>query len=90
MFLGSRARPVRRADTRTSTCEAVVQSVGFLTSHNPIGLHGLLQGIFFYCSSNAGKGTDFVAIVNFDVIIYCEDFIIRLLQGRPYPCAVPC
>jgi hypothetical protein len=38
IFLGSKARPVRRADT---DCQ---DNVGALTSHNPIGLHGLLRG----------------------------------------------
>jgi hypothetical protein len=37
MFLGSKARPVRRADNLTAICEAIVY-----TSDNPIGLHGLL------------------------------------------------
>jgi hypothetical protein len=42
MFLGSKARPVRGADNLTAICEAIV---GSLTSHSPIGLHGLLTGI---------------------------------------------
>jgi hypothetical protein len=36
-FLESEARPVREADILSAT-------VGSLTSHNPIGLHGLLRG----------------------------------------------
>jgi hypothetical protein len=44
MFLGSRARPVRRADNLTAMCEPnCLDNVGPLTSHNPIDLHGLLQ-----------------------------------------------
>jgi hypothetical protein len=38
MFLGSKARPVRKADNLTAICES---TVGSSTSHNPIGLHGL-------------------------------------------------
>jgi hypothetical protein len=41
MFLGSRARPMRKTDTFTAICEQIVY-VGSLTSHNPISLHGLL------------------------------------------------
>jgi hypothetical protein len=45
MFLGSRARPVRRVDNLTAICKAdCLDSVGSSTSHNPIGLHGLLWG----------------------------------------------
>jgi hypothetical protein len=42
MFLGSRARPVRKANNLTAICE--LDSVGSLTSYNPIGLHSLLRG----------------------------------------------
>jgi hypothetical protein len=38
MFWGSRARPVRRADNLT----ICLDSVESLTSHNPIGLQGLV------------------------------------------------
>jgi hypothetical protein len=41
MFVGSRARQVRRADNLAPVC---LDNVGSLTSHNPIGLHGLLRG----------------------------------------------
>jgi hypothetical protein len=44
MFLGSRARPVLRADNLTDRLENVVSS----TSHSPIGLHGLLRGYFIF------------------------------------------
>jgi hypothetical protein len=41
MFLGSEARPVRKADNLNAEC---LDRVGSSTSHNPVGLHGLLQG----------------------------------------------
>jgi hypothetical protein len=47
MFVGSEVRPVRGADNLTAIYEPIVWSldnVGSLTSHNPIGLHGLLRG----------------------------------------------
>jgi hypothetical protein len=40
MFLGSKVRLVRGADNLTAI--DCVDNVGFLTSHNPIGLHGML------------------------------------------------
>jgi hypothetical protein len=43
IFLGSRARPVRRADSFSAVC---LDNVGSLTSHNHIGLQGLLWGQF--------------------------------------------
>jgi hypothetical protein len=43
MFLGSKVRRVRGAGKLTAICEPTV-NVGSLTSHNPIGLQGLLQG----------------------------------------------
>jgi hypothetical protein len=43
MFLGSKVRLVRRADNLTADC---LDNVGFLTSHNPIGLQGLLRDSF--------------------------------------------
>jgi hypothetical protein len=45
MFLGSKVRRVRGADILTAISEPIV---GFLTSHNPIGLHGLLRGWFYF------------------------------------------
>jgi hypothetical protein len=41
MFLGSKVRRVRRADN-------CLDNVGSLTSHNPIGLHGLLLDSFIF------------------------------------------
>jgi hypothetical protein len=41
MFLGSKVWPVRGAENLTAIC---LDNVGSLTSHNPIGLHGLLRG----------------------------------------------
>jgi hypothetical protein len=39
MFLGGNVRRVRGADNLTAICEPIS-----LTSHNPIGLQGLLRG----------------------------------------------
>jgi hypothetical protein len=44
MFLGSKVWPMRRADNLTTICADCLDNVGSLTSHNPIGLQGLLQG----------------------------------------------
>jgi hypothetical protein len=45
MFLGSRVRLVRSADNLSAICEPIVQIMWDpLTSHNPIGLYGLLRG----------------------------------------------
>jgi hypothetical protein len=44
MFLEIKVRRVRRPDNLTAICEPTVDNVGSLTSHNPIGLQGLLQG----------------------------------------------
>jgi hypothetical protein len=38
-----KGRPAHKADNLTSICEPIVKNVGASTSHNPIGLHGLLQ-----------------------------------------------
>jgi hypothetical protein len=46
MFLGSKVRRVRRADKLTAICADCLDNVGSLTSHNPIGLHGLLRDSF--------------------------------------------
>jgi hypothetical protein len=52
MFLGSKLRRERRAVKLTVICEPIVCTMlGSLTSHNPIGLHGLLRGehyLYFY------------------------------------------
>jgi hypothetical protein len=46
---GSKVRWVRRADNLTAICDPIVlDNVGFLTSHNPIGLQGLLQGQLYF------------------------------------------
>jgi hypothetical protein len=39
---GDKWRPSRKADNLTAICEPTVMGVS--TSHNPMGLHGLLQG----------------------------------------------
>jgi hypothetical protein len=38
---GGKGRPGRKTDNLTAICEAIV---GASTPHNPMGLHGLLQG----------------------------------------------
>jgi hypothetical protein len=44
IFLGSKVRRVRRADNLTTIWADCLDNVGYLTSHNPIGLQGLLRG----------------------------------------------
>jgi hypothetical protein len=44
MFLENKVRRVPKADNLTVIRADCLDSVGSLTSHNPIGLHGLLQG----------------------------------------------
>jgi hypothetical protein len=44
VFLGSKVRQVRKADNLTTIWADCLDNVGSLTSHNPIGLHGLLWG----------------------------------------------
>jgi hypothetical protein len=44
MFWGSKVQRVRRADNLTAILADCLDNVGALTSHNPIGLQGLLQG----------------------------------------------
>jgi hypothetical protein len=46
MFLGSYVWLVRRADNLTAIADCL-DNVGSLTSHNPIGLQGLLWGWLF-------------------------------------------
>jgi hypothetical protein len=49
MFLGSRVRPVRKDDNLTAICGAdCLDNVGCLTSHNAIGLHGLLREQLYF------------------------------------------
>jgi hypothetical protein len=60
MFLGSRARLVRRADNFAAIC---LDNVGSLTSHNPIGLHGLeppswLPSVLKQMQTNPSKFTE--------------------------------
>jgi hypothetical protein len=44
-LLGGKGRPVRGADNLIAIYETIVyENVGASTSHNPMGLHGLLQG----------------------------------------------
>jgi hypothetical protein len=44
MFLGSKVRPVRRADNLTFICADCLDNVGSLTSNSPTGHHCLLLG----------------------------------------------
>jgi hypothetical protein len=41
---GGKGLPARRAVNLTVICELSRQNVGTSTSHNPMGLHGMLQG----------------------------------------------
>jgi hypothetical protein len=41
---GDKGRPARKADNFTALCEPNVLKMCALTSHNPMGLQGLLQG----------------------------------------------
>jgi hypothetical protein len=41
---GGKGWPARKADNLTAICVDYLENVGDLTSLNPIGLHGLLQG----------------------------------------------
>jgi hypothetical protein len=40
----SKGRPARKAENLTAIYELSKQNVGASTSHNPMGLYGLLQG----------------------------------------------
>jgi type II secretory pathway pseudopilin PulG len=42
VFVRWSAASMYRADNLTAICDPILDSVGSLTSHNPIGLHGLL------------------------------------------------
>jgi hypothetical protein len=43
-FPGGKGRPARGADNLTAICEPIVyKTLGASTSHNPMGLQGLLQ-----------------------------------------------
>jgi hypothetical protein len=50
MFLGSKEWPVRRADL--TDC---LDNVGSLTSHNPIGLQGLLRGYLYFTETESAS-----------------------------------
>jgi hypothetical protein len=39
-------RPARKADKLTAVSRSSRENVGASTSHNPMGVHGLLQGYF--------------------------------------------
>jgi hypothetical protein len=45
IFLGGKGWVACQADNLTAICElTVIENLGALTSHNPMGFHGLLQG----------------------------------------------
>jgi hypothetical protein len=44
IFLGGKVRRACKADNLTAIYEPIGQNVGASTSHNDMGLHGLLQG----------------------------------------------
>jgi hypothetical protein len=47
-FPEGKGRPVHKAGHLTAICEPILyKNVEALTSHNPNGLHGLLQGYFY-------------------------------------------
>jgi hypothetical protein len=52
MSVGSRARPVRRADNLTAVYEPIVWTMGSLTSHSPVGLRSLLRGYLYFLLFN--------------------------------------
>jgi hypothetical protein len=47
MFLGSTALPVLKVDNLTTICEPIV-TVGSLTSHNLILLHGVFRELLYF------------------------------------------
>jgi hypothetical protein len=63
--------------------------VGSLTSHNPIGLHGLLQGIaLLYCQDNVGSLTSLNPISPHGLLtgialLYCLDNLGPLTSHNP-------
>jgi hypothetical protein len=65
MFLGSKARLMRKADNLAAIYEPIVlDNVVSLTLHNSIGLQGLLRDSFTFtlllkwCQENMAKPTD--------------------------------
>jgi hypothetical protein len=56
MFLGIKVRPVRRADkTYLHQLADFLDDVGSLTSHNPIGLQGLLRGYLYFMETECAS-----------------------------------
>jgi hypothetical protein len=49
---GSKERPARKAENLTAICDPTLENVGASTSHNPMGLHGLLQGKLYLFSED--------------------------------------
>jgi hypothetical protein len=46
---GGKGLPARKAHNLTAICEPMSrENVGASTSHNPMGLHGLLQGQLYF------------------------------------------
>jgi hypothetical protein len=45
MFLGGKVLPAREADNLTAIC-ILLENMGYSTSQNPMGFHGLLQESF--------------------------------------------
>jgi hypothetical protein len=44
ILMGGKGRPARKAGNLTAILADCLENVGSLTSHNPIGLHGMLRG----------------------------------------------
>jgi hypothetical protein len=50
---GGEGRPARKADNLAAMCEPIVKiKGGASTSHNSMGLHGLLQGELYLCNAS--------------------------------------
>jgi hypothetical protein len=64
---GVKGRPACMADNLTALCEPIfLENVGTSTSHNPMGLHGLLQGqlyLFYLYITYCGTFLD-LAVLN--------------------------
>jgi hypothetical protein len=48
---GAKGPPARKDNNHTAICEPI-ENVAASTSHNPMGLHGLLQGQFHHLPGN--------------------------------------
>jgi hypothetical protein len=73
MFLGSKVRRVRRSDDRTAICVVdCLDNVGSLTSHNPIGLQGLLRGWLYFIGIVRRAVKTFPEFVDIDVLMHYE------------------